>query len=184
MISEILNEFQHSFSVVPATAAFARLLAAVVLGGIIGFERESQRKPAGLRTHILVSVAACLFVILGRELSALDFNGQGEQRHDPLRMIEAVTAGVAFLAAGVIFTSGGKVRNVTTGASLWLAGAVGLGCGAGQMPLAAMTTAVVVTVLFALRQIERLMGTHPSVDVAHRGSSPMSASANSSGSKG
>ncbi|MEQ9674153.1 MAG: MgtC/SapB family protein, partial [Roseovarius indicus] len=82
------------------------------------------------------------------------------QRNDPIRMIEAVTAGVAFLAAGLIFTSGGKVQNVTTGASLWLAGAVGLGCGAGQMPLAAMASVIVLVVLFALRQIEKWMGTH------------------------
>ena len=75
-------------------------------------------------------------------------------------MIEAVTAGVAFLAAGLIFTSKGEVRNVTTGASLWLSGAVGLGCGAGQMPLAAMATAVVIVVLVALRTVERWMGTH------------------------
>ena len=89
----------------------------------------------------------------------MDF-GAGEQRNDPLRMIEAVTAGVAFLAAGVIFTSGGKVQNVTTGASLWLAGAIGLGCGAGQMPLAAMTTAIVIFVLFLVRQFGRAIGTH------------------------
>ena len=59
-----------------------------------------------------------------------------------------------------IITSGGKVQNVTTGASLWLAGAVGLGCGAGQMPLAAMASVIVLVVLFALRQIEKWMGTH------------------------
>ena len=75
-------------------------------------------------------------------------------------MIEAVTAGVAFLAAGLIFTAKGQVKNVTTGASLWLAGAVGLGCGAGQMPLAALATGIVVSVIFLLRQLERLWGTH------------------------
>ena len=158
MIEEILNEFRHTFSAVPASAALARLLAAIVLGGAIGLERERQEKPAGLRTHILVSVAACLFVILGLELAALDFGGAGEQRNDPLRMIEAVTAGVAFLAAGIIITSGGRVRNITTGASLWLAGAVGLGCGAGQMPLAAMTTVIVVIVLWLLRIAEDRFG--------------------------
>ncbi|HBT01601.1 MAG TPA: MgtC/SapB transporter [Citreicella sp.] len=158
MIEEILNELRHTFSAVPAPAALARLLAAIVLGGAIGLERERQEKPAGLRTHILVSVAACLFVILGLELAALDFGGAGEQRNDPLRMIEAVTAGVAFLAAGIIITSGGRVRNITTGASLWLAGAVGLGCGAGQMPLAAMTTVIVVIVLWLLRIAEDRFG--------------------------
>lgn len=159
MFDAITRELTQSFSVIPAEVAFARIIAAIVLGGVVGLEREWREKPAGLRTHILVSVAAALFVLLGRELAALDF-GAGEQRNDPLRMIEAVTAGVAFLAAGLIFTAGERVRNVTTGASLWLAGAIGLGCGAGQMPLAAMTTGVVVTVLLVLRQVERLMGTH------------------------
>ena len=153
MLEQIVDEFRHTFSAVPAPVAFARVLTAIFLGGCIGAERERRGKPAGLRTHILVSVAACLFVILGRELAALDFGGN-EQRNDPLRMIEAVTAGVAFLAAGIIFTSGGKVRNTTTGASLWLAGAVGLGCGAGQMPLAAMTTLIVVVVLTIVRAFE------------------------------
>jgi putative Mg2+ transporter-C (MgtC) family protein len=71
-----------------------------------------------------------------------------------------VTAGVAFLAAGLIFTSGGEVHNVTTGASLWLAGAIGLGCGAGQMPLAAMATAIVIVVLFLLRLLEKGLERH------------------------
>lgn len=159
MIDQIFKEFTGTFSTIPAPVAFARLMIAILLAGIVGFEREMRDKPAGLRTHILVSVAACLFIILGRELAAMDF-GEGEQRNDPLRMIKAVTAGVAFLAAGVIFTSGGKVQNVTTGASLWLAGAIGLGCGAGQMPLAAMTTAIVLLVLFLVRQFERVIGTH------------------------
>ena len=65
-----------------------------------------------------------------------------------------MTAGVAFLAAGAIFTSGGKVHNITTGASMWLAGAIGLACGAGQMPLALMVTAIVLIVLIALRVAE------------------------------
>jgi len=160
MLGQVLDEFENTFSAVPAPVAFARLSAAALLGALIGFEREWREKPAGLRTHILVSVAACLFVIIGRELAALDFGGQGQQRNDPIRMIEAVTAGVAFLAAGLIFTSKGEVRNVTTGASLWLAGAIGLGCGAGQMPLATMATVIVLIVLFVLRRIEKWLGTH------------------------
>ena len=66
MFQEVLDEFRNTFSVVPAPASLARLLAAVLLGAVIGLEREWRHKPAGLRTHILVSVAACLFVLLGQ----------------------------------------------------------------------------------------------------------------------
>ena len=155
----LIDELTTTFSAVPASLAFVRLVSAAILGAVIGAERERQEKPAGLRTHILVSVAACLFVIVGQELAALEY-GDGVKQVDPLRMIEAVTAGVAFLAAGLIFTSNGEVRNVTTGTSLWLAGAVGLGCGAGQMALSAMATGIVVCVLILLRHLEKVMGTH------------------------
>ena len=155
MLDLLLAELAPAQSAVATPVAAMRLCLAVILGAVIGVEQEWRRKAAGLRTHILVSVAACLFVILGMEISALDFGTAGEQRNDPLRMIEAVTAGVAFLAAGTIFTAKGEVKNVTTGASLWLAGAVGLGCGAGQEMLAAMATVIVVAVLGLLRLVER-----------------------------
>ena len=90
---------------------------------------------------------------------AADVSAQ-EELHRVLPVIEAVTAGVAFLAAGVIFTSGDKVRNLTTGASMWLAGAIGLACGAGQAPLAALATLMVTAVLIGLRWLEKGMGTH------------------------
>lgn len=162
MIETIIQEFTGTFSAVPVAVSATRLLAALVLGAVIGLEREFREKPAGLRTNMLVSIAACLFVIVGIELAELEFGDGSNQTHDPLRLIQAVTAGVAFLAAGLIFTSGGKVQNVTTGATLWLAGAIGLACGVGQVPLAAMATLVVLLVLMILRQIEKLMGTHHS----------------------
>ncbi|SFR16999.1 MgtC/SapB family protein [Poseidonocella sedimentorum] len=151
----ILGELDGTFSVVPPEISAIRLLAAVLFGGIVGFEREAQGKPAGLRTHMLVSMAAALFIVVSQQLSALPFGTSEAVQIDPLRLIEAVTAGVAFLAAGIIFSSGGKVHNITTGASLWLAGAVGLACGSGQVPLAALATGIVVIVLFALRHLDR-----------------------------
>lgn len=148
----IAHELRDTFVAVPFPVALLRIVAAVVLAGLIGAEREWRQKPAGLRTHMLVSLAACLYVIVGRELVAVDFVGarEGQLRVDPLHLIEAVTAGVAFLVAGIVITSGGRVLNVTTGASLWLAGAIGLACGAGQIPLAALTTLVVLIVLMVL----------------------------------
>lgn len=160
MLETIIDEFSNTFSVVPWEVSITRLGGATLLGGIVGFERERRNKPAGLRTHILVALAACLFVIVGIELTQLQFGEESQMRNDPLRLIEAVTAGVAFLAAGIIFTSGGKVQNITTGASLWLCGAIGLACGAGQIPLAALTTLIVVLVLAVIRILEIDMGTH------------------------
>jgi len=155
MLDQFLAEFTDAFSVVPVAVAAARLTAALLLGAVIGLERERSAKPAGLRTHMLVSMAACLFIVVGLQLGSLPFGDQGEVRIDPLRLIEAVTSGVAFLAAGIIFTSGGKVRNITTGASMWLAGAVGLACGAGQIPLAGLATLLVVVVISLLGAFER-----------------------------
>ena len=154
----IADELSGTFVEVPFGVALIRILAALVLAGLVGAEREWRRKPAGLRTHMLVSLAACLYVIVGRELAAIDFtSGQGEMRVDPLRLIGAVTAGVAFLVAGIIITSGGRVHNITTGASLWLAGAIGLTVGAGRIPLAALATGVVLVVLMAITALEKPM---------------------------
>ena len=160
MFDPLLEDFSSSFSRVPVTVAAVRLFIAAVLAGIVGIEREWRHKPAGLRTHILVAVAACLFIIIGLEMSTLAWGESDQLQFDPLRLIEAVTAGVAFLAAGIIFTSKGEVRNITTGASMWLAGAIGLACGAGQILLACLTAGIVVAVLTVLRQIEKLLGTH------------------------
>ncbi len=162
MLETIIDEFTGAFTAVPVAISATRLIAALGLGAVIGLERELREKDAGLRTNMLVSIAACLFVIVGIELSELEFGTGNNQQHDPLRLIKAVTAGVAFLAAGLIFTADRRVRNVTTGATLWLAGAIGLACGAGQVPLAAMATLVVLLVLMILRQFEKLMGTHHS----------------------
>ncbi|WPY96568.1 MgtC/SapB family protein (plasmid) [Limimaricola variabilis] len=160
MLEALQSDLTKSFFATSPSVAAMRLFAAIVLTGLIGLEREWQGKPAGLRTHILVGLAAALFVMLGQEVTHLDFGGTDDMRIDPLRLIEAVTAGVAFLAAGIIFTSQGQVRNITTGASLWLSGAVGLGCGAGQIPLAAMASVMVILVLLLLRQVERWLSWH------------------------
>lgn len=160
MFDPLLEDFSSSFSRVPVTVAAVRLFIAAVLAGIVGIEREWRHKPAGLRTHILVAVAACLFIIIGLEMSTLAWGESDQLQFDPLRLIEAVTAGVAFLAAGIIFTSKGEVRNITTGASMWLAGAIGLACGAGQIMLAMLAAGVVIIVLTLLRQLERFLGTY------------------------
>lgn len=154
MWDDIVGELTGSFAAVPMDIAILRLAAAVILGGAIGLEREWKEKAAGLRTHILVATAACLFTLVGQELAVISLEGDDGKRTDFLRLIEATTSGVAFLAAGLIFTSGGEVRNITTGASMWLAGAIGLGCGAGKIPLAVLATIIVVLVLYGIGKAE------------------------------
>jgi putative Mg2+ transporter-C (MgtC) family protein len=140
----------------------ARLLLAVALGAVIGFEREQLARPAGLRTHMLTALAAALFTIITLELHAGVMREVPNQNSDPIRIIEAVTAGVAFLAAGAIFRSQGDVKGLTTGAGMWLAGAIGVACGAGFGILAVMATVLAALILFAVRFLEQRYGTKTS----------------------
>lgn len=156
ILDAMLAEFREPFSTFALGTALARLLAAALLGGIIGIDRELKRKPAGLRTHILISTAACLFPLIALDLVDFSDGAVGDAlRVDPLRLIEAVTAGVAFLAAGTVITSRGNVHGITTGAGMWMAGAIGLACGVGNLPLAIMATAIGVIVISLMRLLER-----------------------------
>lgn len=105
-----------------------RVLIAAMAGGVLGLERESENRSAGLRTHMLVAASSALFVGLA-QLLILGFGDEAGQalRTDPIRVIEAVVAGVAFLGAGTIFVSGNehRVRGLTTAASLLLAAGIG-----------------------------------------------------------
>jgi putative Mg2+ transporter-C (MgtC) family protein len=154
MWQNIVAEFSDPFAATSWQVALLRMIVALFLGGVIGWERETRHKPAGLRTHMMVALAASLFTLLTFELVELDFSRTETLRTDPVRLIEAITAGVAFLAAGTIFTDRDKVRGLTTGAGLWLAGAIGVACGLGSMPLAIMATALALLVLLVLRRLE------------------------------
>ena len=153
----LADEITHpTFLSFPVIAA--RLLFAAVLGGLIGFEREWRARPAGLRTHILICVAAATFGILTVEIShSSAFTGRATAV-DPLRAVEAVTAGVAFLAAGSILFTRGKVEGLTTGAGMWLAGAVGLSCGFGLWQIAGLGTFLILVVMGLLHTFEVKLG--------------------------
>jgi putative Mg2+ transporter-C (MgtC) family protein len=140
---------------IPPWEAFLRLLAAVLAGAAVGFDRELRNKPAGLRTHILVSLAAALFTLITFELHHAVVSNNARTTADPIRIIEAVTAGVAFLAAGAIIQSRGNVKGLTTGANMWMAGALGVACGAGDYTLAVFGTVFAVLVLVVLGRIEQ-----------------------------
>ncbi|NHF72456.1 MgtC/SapB family protein [Paracoccus xiamenensis] len=131
--------------------ATLRMSAALFLGALIGWEREANARAAGLRTHMLISLAAALFTIIAMELTHIEGDPQAAMAYDPGRLIEAVTSGVAFLAAGSIVINGMNVRGVTTGASMWLVGAIGLACGTGDLLLASMATLMALIVLWLVR---------------------------------
>ncbi|HET9446679.1 MAG TPA: MgtC/SapB family protein [Steroidobacteraceae bacterium] len=154
IVDWVLGSSMH----IPPWEAFVRMLAAVIAGGIVGFDRELRNKPAGLRTHILTSLAAALFTLITMELHHTVTGNNEDTAADPIRIIEAVTAGVAFLAAGAIIQSRGNVRGLTTGANMWLAGALGVACGAGDYTLAAFGTTFAVIVLVLLGRLEAMAG--------------------------
>lgn len=136
---------------IPIETMALRLALAAVFGAIIGIDREWRNKPAGIRTHMMVALAAATFTVITLEL--FEAITKGEAKHvasDPLRLVEAITAGVAFLGAGAIIQSRGNVEGITTGSGIWLAGAVGYAAGAGHFVLAGIACIFAVIILTAL----------------------------------
>ena len=143
-----------------------RVLVAIALSGVLGWERECAGKSAGVRTHMLVGLAACLFVVLG-ELLVQHFSSrevEDQMRFDPIRVIEAVITGISFLGAGTIFVSRGKdrVKGLTTAASILVTAAVGIMVSLRYYLLACGITAVIFIVLHVLGWLKgKLGGTAP-----------------------
>jgi len=138
----------------PLPVMALRLLAACLLGGLIGLEREFRHKPAGLRTHIMVALAAAGFTVVTFEVFQSELD-RGASNADPLRLVEAIVAGIAFLGAGAIIQARGSVQGLTTGTGMWVAGAVGFACALGYIVIAAMITGLSLLVLAALGRVER-----------------------------
>jgi putative Mg2+ transporter-C (MgtC) family protein len=154
---DVGNEFGYVQTYLPQHIIAIRLLIAAFLGAVIGFEREVNTAQAGLRTHILVATAASLFTILAFEIYHTIGQGPNGSQADPVRAVEAVTAGIAFLGAGAIFRDGGGVQGLTTGAGMWLAGAVGVATALGYYVVAVGTAALAILVLAALRAFSHRM---------------------------
>jgi putative Mg2+ transporter-C (MgtC) family protein len=133
-----------------------QLLIASLLGGLIGLERELHGRPAGFRTHLLVSLGSCLFVAVSIHFYRVygNFSGTGPIGVDPGRVAAQVVAGIGFLGAGAIIKDKASVRGLTTAASLWVAAAVGLACGVGLLALAVLVTALALVSLLFLKKIE------------------------------
>jgi putative Mg2+ transporter-C (MgtC) family protein len=117
------------------------LIVSAILGGFVGLERELTGKPAGLRTHMLVSLGSCLFTIV----SVYDF------QMDPARIAAGIVAGIGFIGAGAVLSERDRVVGLTTAASLWVTAAIGLSTAVGNYVLSLTTTALVVATLFIRR---------------------------------
>lgn len=125
-----------------------RLGLAVLFGGLIGIERELKNRPAGLRTNMLVALAAATFTVLAAELISESREAADVVSVDTLRIISAVINGVAFLGAGAIIRGGDGVQGLTTGASLWMSGAIGVACGGGYYTVAGVALLFSLVVLY------------------------------------
>lgn len=135
-----------------------RLLAALVLGGIIGYERQVRSKAAGLRTHILVSMGACLYMMVSLTIPA-EMQAAYGMSSDGGRIAAQVVSGIGFLGAGTILAaqSTKKIIGLTTAASIWAVAAVGLAAGAGLLFMAGLTALLILITLRALRRIDRML---------------------------
>jgi putative Mg2+ transporter-C (MgtC) family protein len=139
--------------------AVLRLLVAVVLGAVVGAEREARDQPAGLRTHIAVCLGAAIFGVV----STLGFDEFQAERGttniniDVTRVASQVVVGIGFLGAGVIFRERSVVKNLTTAASMWVTSAIGLTAGVGDLGTAAAATVLLILVLVALMPMRTML---------------------------
>lgn len=123
------------------------LLVAAGLSGLVGFERQLNKRDAGLRTHIMVGMGAALFTIVGAELGM-----------DRTRMAAQVVSGIGFIGAGTIFRAGDSIKGLTTAAGLWTVAAIGVAAGFGMIGLATTATLVALFVLFGLLPVVDWIG--------------------------
>jgi putative Mg2+ transporter-C (MgtC) family protein len=129
-----------------------RLLVAAILGALVGLEREIHQHPAGMRTHLLVSLGSAGFTVL----SIAAFTAPGA---DPARIAAQIVSGIGFLGAGAILKEGATIRGLTTAASLWAVAAVGMAAGAGAWVVAITVTAIAMISLWPLRLVtEKVIG--------------------------
>lgn len=138
-----------------------RVLVGTVLGAIIGYERRMHRRPAGLRTHLLVALAASTFMVVSTHFIYFQHYVQGDMvAVDPSRIAASVVTGVGFLGGGAILRTGVNVQGLTTAAGLWLCAAIGLSAGAGMYVVSVFSTVLGVVALTLLRQLEHKEDDH------------------------
>lgn len=144
IVSTLREEFSGALDVEQLTRVLVRLVMAGVLGGLLGYERESHGKDAGTRTHMLVSMGAALFVLAPDQL--------GMHMDDMSRVIQGVVTGIGFLGAGAILKHNQEreIEGLTTAAAVWMTAAIGIACGLGALFFAMASAAVALLVLAVL----------------------------------
>lgn len=143
-------------------AAVPRIFLALILGGLVGLEREFTQKSAGLRTHLLVTLGATIFTLVSLSdfyygLSSLPFSPEEDNRlvRDPSRVAAQIVTGIGFIGGGAVLRHGFAIRGLTTAASLWSMASIGMLVGIGQYRLAIVATILVFLVLFTIGKVER-----------------------------
>ncbi|MCA0972689.1 MgtC/SapB family protein [Halobacillus litoralis] len=140
----------------PNTSLYAvRLLSAMMLCGLIGFEREVKNQSAGFRTHILVGTGACMMMLLSLYGFDTFIDKYDHVRFDPARIPSYVISGIGFLGAGTIMVHGVTIRGLTTAASIWTVAGIGLVVGAGMYDIAILSTLTVLLSLIFLNKLEK-----------------------------
>jgi putative Mg2+ transporter-C (MgtC) family protein len=141
--------------------ALLRMTIAAIVGGVIGFERETLDKAAGLRTHMLVSLGAAVFMAGSLLLVEHFKDGPQVSQVDPTRIASTIVTGVGFLGGGIIFKSDQRVRGLTTAAGLWVVAAIGMAIGAGFYITGVGATVIALVILVGLRRVESRMDYKP-----------------------
>jgi putative Mg2+ transporter-C (MgtC) family protein len=134
-----------------------RLVAAVILGALVGFERGGTKHDAGLRTHILLCLGAAAVMVVSEAVTR-QYGISGEI----MRMGAQVVSGVGFLGAGCIMVDGNRIRGITTAAGLWTTACVGLAVGAGYYIIAGFVVLLMLAVMYGLRNVARRLGARES----------------------
>jgi putative Mg2+ transporter-C (MgtC) family protein len=123
-----------------------RMVLAAACGAVVGWEREAHEKAAGLRTHMLLALGACLFSLVALRMH------EDVAQTDVMRLLQGMLIGTGFICGGAIFREGASVKGLTTATGLWVMGAVGLAAGVGQYFLAILTTVVTFAVMAFVRR--------------------------------
>lgn len=145
--STLIAEFSDLSDVREITQISVRLLIAALLGGILGWERESSGKAAGIRTHMLVAIGAALFVLIPQQSGISDA--------ELSRVVQGVVAGIGFLGAGAIIKGNNEkhLKGLTTAAGIWLTAAIGVAAGLGREASAILCTVLALTVLYFVQKV-------------------------------